>query len=185
MTCTAYVNSVPEHVPVTINNTTVNVAVDDAAVEWVVDTFELADSAGDLGLVFFLSKRAVDPNQIQVFLDTVPQVPGASESFVAAADRVTMNVAIESGAKLMVRYLAYTETDTWSTEVFSIADSADAEGLVFTLGAAPLDDTTHLHVLKNGTLLVLTTNYTLDGVTLTLLAALVAGDQLIVTYAHA
>lgn len=181
MTQTRYVNSVPEHVPVTVYNNSITIELDDAAVEWVVETFLLADSAGDAGLVFFLSKQVVDPNQVQVFVDNVPQVPGVA--FTAAADRITMAAAI-TVEQVVVRYLAYTAVDTWSTEVFTIADSTSNAGLEFTLGSVPTAGAEHLHVLKNGTLLTLTTDYTQALGVLTLTVALVAGDQLIVTYAH-
>lgn len=186
MSCpTAYVNSVPEHVPVTVNNVTVSLSFGDDEVEWVYERFELGDSAGDLGLDFFLSRPAVAAAQVQVYLDSVPQEYGASKAFTVPAtlDRVTLSTALESDAVLTVRYLAHKSTEAWVTEVLHVGDSASGAGLVFTLKDTP-KSASYLHVIKDGSLLTGTVDYSLSGADVTLVVALAAGEQLVVTYAH-
>lgn len=193
MTCpTCYVNSTPEHVPVTINNNAITIEMPaDTEVQWVVDRFVLADSVGDAGLVFFLSKVALLADEVQVFLDNVPQEgKGVSFSVGLAKDRVTLVAAMEAGSVLLVRYLAYVSTSIWATETFHIGDSADGDGEEFTLAETPAAAATTA-VIRNGVALTYTalatpgpTEFTFTGTALKIGTALTAGMPLVVTYAY-
>lgn len=184
MSCpTRYVNSVPEHVPVVITNQAISVSVNTDRVTWLVDVFELGDSAADAGLLFFLSKPAVHGSEVQVFQDNVHQEPGESYTVGAGLDRVTLAAALPEGSKLVVRYLAYVDTSPWVTETLRVQDSADEDGLVFTLGQTPDAGSANIHVIQGVALLEYGTDYTVVGAVVTLLGtALAAGETLVVTY---
>lgn len=180
---TCYVNSTPEHVPVTITNNTIAVNIDTTRVMWVVDTFTLAQSAGGLGLTCFLSKAAVHGSEVQVFLDNVHQEPSVAYSVGSGLDRVTLAVAMAADQKLVVRYLAYASASLWVTETLRPQNSTDGLGAEFTLGQTPEAGAAYIYVLKGAGLLTYGVDFSVVGAVLTLLGdALAAGETLVVTY---
>lgn len=190
MTCpTCYVNSTPEHVPVTINNNVVTLTLNSSEVQWVLDLFEVADSVGGAGLQFFLSKPAVAASQLMAFQDNVPQEQGVAYSVPGTLDRVNLVTALESPMRLVVRYLAYVTSDTWLNQTLYLGNSTSGLGLVFTLIDTPLDSS-HIVVLNDGAPLTYVAGapgagqYAFSGTTLTLGTALTAGKPLVVTYAR-
>lgn len=107
MTVSCYCNSTPETVPVTINNTTVNVALDDDTLDWLDETFEPTDaddSPTTTKQFTLVDGTIVDPDQVLVFIDNVPQ-PGTAYSINEARTVVTLDENLEAGQTLRVHYL--------------------------------------------------------------------------------
>lgn len=69
----------------------------------------------------------------------------------------------------------------WADESFTLADSAGGLGLAFTLASVPYSNAAVL-VFKQGSLGLITADYTLSNTALTLLTALATGEILHVKY---
>ena len=181
--CGCFCGSTPEPASVVVTNNTINLTMGAAAMSWVVQSYAKADSAGGLGLNFFLAFPAAIAAEVIVYIDNVAQEVGASYSVPASLDRVTLTSALDADATLIVRYLAYQDTTIWASQTLRVQDSTALSGLEFTLAYTPLADSTTF-LFKDGAILTNVTDYSRSGVTITLVAALAAGEQLVVTYAH-